>query len=32
MKIVHLSWYDINGGAARAAWRVQECQRHVEAK
>ena len=31
MKIVHLSWYDINGGAARAAWRVHESLRLVDA-
>jgi glycosyltransferase involved in cell wall biosynthesis len=29
MRVVHLSWYDLNGGAARAAWRVHESLRLV---
>jgi glycosyltransferase involved in cell wall biosynthesis len=32
MKVVHLSWYDLNGGAARAAWRVHESLRIVHAE
>jgi glycosyltransferase involved in cell wall biosynthesis len=32
MKIVHLSCFDINGGAARAAWRVHESLRLVDAQ
>jgi glycosyltransferase involved in cell wall biosynthesis len=32
MKIVHLSWYDINGGAARAALRVHESLRLMDAQ
>lgn len=29
MRIVHFSEYDINGGAARAAWRVHDSLRHA---
>ena len=32
MKIVHLSCQDINGSAARAAWRVHESLRVVDAQ
>jgi glycosyltransferase involved in cell wall biosynthesis len=32
MRIVHLNWYDINGGAARAALRLHESLRLVDAE